>query len=226
MPSQSATPNSQTAVAKRYPIWFTVIATVICTALCVYLYFMVIWPLYESGGSWTHLQRTWATWQTLNGAIIALVAGTVAVGITVWSLYKRFEMDHTLMEHQKRLAESEKNTRLEAKVKWLCWRLNGLLYDMKLIVLNGKPQKSFTEIREEFYSLEVDIFQLFGEITLASLINLLGDVEAASNSKPARNQLNPTGVRNSIDEASAWLRRVKRLGFETPYLHSYHDPNF
>jgi len=205
---------------KQIPRWIYGIGIVIIMLFLIYIYFMVVAPLQQGKGSWGYLQNTWNAWQTLNGAVLALFAAAGAVSATIWSLHRRYEMDHALLERQENIANREKEERKRARLGWLCWRVNPLLYSMKIIALNGSPPKAFDQIRSEMKELEPDIFEVFGETSLMSLKTLLGHVEAIVN-PDAVNKVNPSGVAKSADAAVEWLLQCKHQGAASPYLFSY-----
>ncbi|WP_324041612.1 hypothetical protein [Aeromonas caviae] len=101
--------------------------------LALYLASMVAYPFYISGLDWSYVQGVWNTWQTLNAAMIALLASIIALAAAMYS------------EHQKREREllAAKALLPEALTQliYFCKHSAGLLEDayIKRNEPNGDP---------------------------------------------------------------------------------------
>lgn len=59
--------------------------------IAVYFYSMVIFPFYKSKYDFDYLLEVWFAWQTLNAAMIALLASAIAIYSTVYTQKKNKE---------------------------------------------------------------------------------------------------------------------------------------
>ena len=59
--------------------------------LGIYLYSMVIFPLFEGNFSWKYLQSVWHSWQGLNVGILAFVSSVIALNISRYNANKQRE---------------------------------------------------------------------------------------------------------------------------------------
>ncbi|MGY3882964.1 hypothetical protein [Aeromonas veronii] len=59
----------------------------------LYIASMVAYPFYISGLDWNYVQGVWNTWQTLNAAMIALLASIIALATTMYSEHQKRERE-------------------------------------------------------------------------------------------------------------------------------------
>lgn len=61
--------------------------------LALYLVSMVAYPFYISGLDWNYVQGVWNTWQTLNAAMVALLASIIALAAAIYSENQKRERE-------------------------------------------------------------------------------------------------------------------------------------
>lgn len=62
--------------------------------LLIYIFSMVVWPLFSSGFSWAHVQRVWHYWQALNVGMIALGSSLLAFYSARYNNRQRRKHEH------------------------------------------------------------------------------------------------------------------------------------
>lgn len=88
--------------------------------LLMYVFFMIIYPEYlAEEASWDHVQAVWDRWQTLNAAILAVIASFVALNITKYREAKLKEWRFTAARASLPLALSEMSAYLKASAALL-----------------------------------------------------------------------------------------------------------
>ena len=62
--------------------------------LLPYIFFMVVWPVVESGFDWGHVQKVWHSWQALNVGMIALVSSVFALYSAHYNTRQQRKREH------------------------------------------------------------------------------------------------------------------------------------
>lgn len=84
---RSRTPVKGAAVFNKYFLFFA------SFLILLYITSMVAYPFYISGLDWNYVQAVWNTWQTLNAAMIALLASIIALAAAMYSEHQKRERE-------------------------------------------------------------------------------------------------------------------------------------
>lgn len=57
----------------------------------IYFFSMLIYPWFDGGGDWTHVQKVWSRWQGLNVGVLAFASSIIAFNITRYNANKQRE---------------------------------------------------------------------------------------------------------------------------------------
>ncbi len=109
---------------------------ILCVLGGLYLSVMVLWPLYKGGRSYTH--NVWMDWQTLNAAILALVAAYITARLIQNQIKQTADLAEQRRKAKQRAAHAVLPYALQEIIDY-AEKCIEVIYDLKRTSNNERP---------------------------------------------------------------------------------------